>query len=80
MLDVFLVPSDQMSMLRDLASDRTVSLASHHFPVTGIINAEPSLREPSFANEKYNFTMLKDPTLRACFADQVQRNMSELQG
>ena len=56
-----------------------VSLASHHFPVTGIINTGLSSSEPSFANEKYNFSVLRDPAVRDCFADDVQRNMSELQ-
>ena len=71
MLDILLMPALSANRLVSISSDRTVTIASHHFPVVAnIACTTKSARQPS-RPAKLDWECLRQPTYREAFTHEV---------
>ena len=78
MLDLFLVPCNWLSAVEHVSSDRTVSFASQHFPVTASLRMETETRKTCH-HGKPDWAALQIPGARSVFNAAVGRILEEEQ-
>ena len=78
-LDLFVLPRSCSCCVHDITSDRSISLASQHFPVTAVFtftfDADPIQRTRS--QTRRNWCALSDPTVRQQFVSSVSAELVE---
>ena len=68
MLDLCLVPAGLEVKLLSVSSDRTGTIASHHFPITAVMDAKvPRPGRTHKDKVKKNWAALKNPDVKDCF-------------
>lgn len=78
MLDLYLLSDAGAQLMQDIVSDRTVSLASQHFPVLATMKVEAQDKQSSKHRPKRDWNMLKDPTVRRDFVAMVNEQIGQL--
>jgi len=64
MLDFLLLPSESLDQVVSVSSDRSATLASHHFPVTAHLQVEIETSFVQQPSPKIDFTALAQPHVR----------------
>ena len=77
MLDLYLLPCGGEQSVQDVCSDRTVSMASQHFPVLATLKVEPYVKTKGGNQQKRDWSVLKDPMVRHKFVEEVNKSMIE---
>ena len=81
MLDLFLSPAYCRNLVQDISSDRLVSLASHHFPLTTVLRTDFPLIQKKDRNRplRRDWTVLENPEVRRALSQSISANMGPLQ-
>ena len=77
MLDLLLAPSLEMHRIRSVCSDRFAALASHHFPVTAVVEASLEYSLPHARESKINWASMQAPEVRQCFVSHALEKMAD---
>ena len=79
MLDLLLIPQDNLTDAQGVYSDRLATLASGHFPVTALLHVEVLQRQPIRTQViRRDWTVLQNPDLRRAISQSISTNMSDV--
>lgn len=76
MLDILLVSATFKDQILDVFSDRRVGLASHHFPVTAILDARIPKTEPGIRKQRLNFATLAETDVQELLRNDLAENVA----
>ena len=79
MLDLLLIPQDNLTDAQGVYSEGLATLASGHFPVTALLHVEVLQRQPIKTQAiRRDWTVLQNPDLRRAMSESISTNMSDV--